>query len=133
MVQPKNFWYVASPYSAVGLTGQLARELMEDRFRSVRAFMGWAMRANMIVYSPIVQCHQIATIYNLPTDHEFWLKFDEAMIKGGGGVIVLCIDGWQESFGVRGEVALAHSSGFPVLYAIRDLQETYVLRNDPPR
>src|SRR4030095_14345475 len=129
MVQPKNFWYVASPYTAKGLTGQEAERLREERFRAARAFVGWAMRANMIVYSSIVHNHQIASTYNLPTDHTFWLKFDEAMIKGGGGVIVLCIDGWQESFGVRAEVTLAHSCGFPVLYAVEDPLERYILRN----
>jgi hypothetical protein len=133
MVQPKNYWYVASPYSARGLEGERAKALREKRYRAAMRFVAWALEQKMIVLSSIVHCHELASIYELPKGHEFWLEYDKAMVLGGGGVIVLCIDGWQESFGVRGEVALAHASGCPVLYAIEDPVEDYILRADAPK
>ena len=132
MVQPKHYWYIASPYSAGGLTGERAIALREKRYRAVMRFNVWAIEKKMIAYSPIVHCHEMASLYSLPTGHEFWLAFDKAMVLAGGGVIVLCIDGWQESLGVREEIALAHSSGFPVLFALEDAVEDYVLRADEP-
>lgn len=134
MIQPKNYWYVASPYSAPkGELAEAARLLREKRYRLAMRFVAWAIEKKMIVYSPILHCHDLAIVYELPPGHEFWLAFDKAMVKGGGGVIVLCIDGWQESFGVKTEIALAHSSGFPVLFALEDLVEDYVLRAEEPK
>lgn len=128
---PKNFWYVASPYSAVGTEDPA--KVMEERYREALAFCAWAVRGKMFVYSPIAHWHSVAQRYNLPTDANSWTELNNKLILGGGGVMVLCLPGWKASKGVRQEIAFAHSHGLPVHFAVFDQADSYSIHTHEPR
>jgi len=104
--------YLASPYS------DPEPEVMVQRFRDTMQAAHWCLTHDMIVFSPIVHCHQMAVRYGLPRDYDFWQKYNEAMIGASGGILVLLIDGWFDSKGVRSEVDLAFNRGKPVQHLI---------------
>jgi hypothetical protein len=92
--------YLASPYSHAD---PLIREARFNAACQATADMVLAGRA---VFSPIVHGHPLVR-FGLPTDWSFWQRFDEEHLQRCDEVLVLRIDGWRESVGVRAEIELA--------------------------
>jgi len=103
--------YIASPYS------HESQNVMRDRFHAVCEYAGRMMQAGKVVYSPIAHSHPIAMRVGLPTDWEYWEKFDRVMLQRCTELHVLQIEGWYESEGVRAEVCMAEQLGLPVTYS----------------
>jgi len=101
--------YLASPYTHPD------RDVREIRFRAVCAFAAEMMRQGRHVFSPIAHTHPIAA-HGLPGDWAFWESYDRDMIARCDEVAVLCLPGWEESKGVRAEIAIAVDLGLPVRY-----------------
>lgn len=104
--------YVASPYTHPDNTVQ------EWRFLSVAIVTGWLMNhyQDKSFYSPITHTHPIAIHCKLPGHWEFWKQFDEVMISRSDEIWVLCIDGWETSKGIQGELEIAKEFGLPVKF-----------------
>ena len=103
-----SFIYLASPYS------HSEASIREARFKEAEAATVWFLKQKVWVYSPIVHCHALAKEHNLPTDAGFWQEFNHTMIERSSGVIVLGIEGWQESKGVKDEISFAREMGLEV-------------------
>ena len=56
--------------------------------------------------------------YGLPTDWAFWQRVDVEHLRRCDEVVVLMLDGWDRSAGVREEVRLARELGKPVRYVV---------------
>lgn len=102
--------YLASPYSAE------TPELMQRRYEQVLDYTATKINHGVVVYSPIVHNHPIVVKWGLPTDWEFWKKFDAEMICGADELWVLKLPGWDQSKGVAAEVAIAIDLDIPVTY-----------------
>lgn len=103
-----TYWYIASPYSDPD------PKVSEQRYRAALRATHWCLTHDMIVFSPIVHCHEMAIIYGMPTDFRFWKAYNNAMISGSSGLLVLEIEGWQQSAGVSAEREIAVKAGLPV-------------------
>lgn len=101
--------YLASPYTHPDPA------IQEERFRAVCAYAATMMRQGLRVFSPIAHTHHIA-LCGLPGGWEFWEAYDRDMIARCDEVAVLCLPGWEESTGVRAEIAIAAELGLPVRY-----------------
>lgn len=110
----KGYQYLASPYSHPDATIREARYL-----EAVRA-TALLMNAGEIIFSPIAHSHPIAVNHSLPLDWQFWEAYDRAFIQHCEGVIVLMLDGWRESKGVKAEIEIAKGLGWPVRYLTID-------------
>ncbi|MFK5165356.1 DUF1937 family protein, partial [Propionibacterium freudenreichii] len=66
---------------------------------------------------------------DLPTDWEFWAAYDEAILSSCISLIVLPLDGWQESKGVSAEINIARRMGLPVYRYVDLLDGNYKLEN----
>jgi len=108
--------YLASPYSHPDAA------VMEQRFHDVCRVAGSMMHDGLIVFSPIAHTHSIAVVGKLPRSWEFWGKYDHEFIAASEKVIVLMMDGWLQSKGVRAEILIANSLNIPVEYMEFDLQ-----------
>lgn len=106
--------YLACPYSHKDAS------VREYRFMKANQAAARLMRAGHIIYSPISHTHPIATEGKLPLDWSYWQSVDEFYIGLCERVVVLELDGWQESKGVRAEIAMAEALGKPVSY-MRDV------------
>ncbi len=73
--------------------------------------------AGVKVYSPIAHTHPLAIYGNIdPLAHDIWIPFDEAMMQACEALIVLEMDGWQESKGITHEIDFFVMRGKPVYY-----------------
>ena len=99
--------YLASPYSDPDPA------VREARFDAACAHTATMIRAGRLVYSPIVHSHPLAN-HGLGADWDFWAAHDRAMLGLCEALVVLELPGWQQSVGVRAEVAIARELGLPV-------------------
>lgn len=103
--------YLCSPYSHPD------KRVMARRFIEVCEVAGDLMTQGVVVYSPIAHSHVVAEhSYLPPQDHEFWMRQCLPMVGKCDELIVLMLEGWEESRGIRAEVAQAALEGVPVRY-----------------
>lgn len=103
--------YLASPYSHPDPA------IREDRFQAVCRAAAALIRDGHAVFSPVAHSHPIAA-YGLPTDWAFWETQMRHHLETSAEVVVLTLDGWQESVGVAAEIAIATELGKPVRYLV---------------
>ena len=101
--------YIASPYSHPDPA------VRETRFQAACRAAAELMRRGKIVFSPISHSHGI-TQYGLPKDWQFWEACDRAHLERCDEVVVLMLDGWRESVGVKAEIGIARELGKPVSF-----------------
>lgn len=104
--------YLASPYSH---PDELVRH---DRFAQALQATATMLRDGLIVYSPIVHCHPLARVYDLPTDFAFWQNYNFGILKHAEGLWVLMIDGFESSLGVQNEIIYAKELCIPYHYKL---------------
>ncbi len=105
--------YLASPYSHPSC--HVRRHRFEEACRATAALL----RAGVVVFSPIVHSHCLAT-YGLPTRWDYWQRLDREYLAMCDVVAVLTLRGWRESEGVGAEIELAREFGLPVVYVAPD-------------
>ncbi len=96
--------YVASPYSHDDPS------VRQRRFELVAEFAAHLMRDGLFVYSPIAHTHPIAQ-HGLPLGWDFWEKYDRVMLPRCDRMIVLTLDGWDDSKGVSAEIEIMRAAG----------------------
>lgn len=99
--------YLASPYSGTP-------EQQEQRFNQVCRVAAALMLRGWHVYSPIAHSHWIARLGNLPMGWEFWRGPSLAMVAVCSKLVVVTMDGWRKSVGVRAEIEMAQQLDKPV-------------------
>lgn len=70
-------------------------------------------------YSPIVHCHELAKIGDLPKDGSFWKQYDFHMLELAEELHILRLDGWTSSEGIKNELThfmVFHKPGRRVEY-----------------
>ena len=102
--------YLASPYTHEDPLIEI------ERFKAACKAAGEMFASGHFVFSSIAHCHPIALEYGLPTDFKFFADYDRLMIDKCDELIVLRLDGWKDSVGVKGEVRYAESIGLQVRY-----------------
>jgi len=105
-----SFIYLACPYS------HPSHEVRQQRFEAVNRCAADLMRLGHVVYSPISHNHPIALAHDFPKGWEFWGRMDEVFIRLAHKVYILQLPGWQESEGVRAEIALAQRFYKPIVH-----------------
>lgn len=110
--------YLACPYSHKDRTVELAR------FACVNLVAGKLMLKGHIVFSPISHSTPIAQyIPGSNNDHGFWLEQDFAFVDWAEALYVLCLPGWEQSFGVAMEIKRAKGQNKPIHYIDENLKE----------
>lgn len=102
--------YLASPYSHED--GRVRARRYQAAVAAVAAFMNRGEH----VFSPIVHSYPVAIAHSLPGEWEFWAEYDECMVSRCDRLVVLQLEGWDNSRGIAAEVAIAERLGIPVIY-----------------
>lgn len=102
--------YLASPYTHED------PKVREIRYNIVSRKTAELACAGLHVFSPIVNSHPLAEKYDLPKNFDFWEDFDKEMILLAEFVLVLKIDGWEDSEGITSELAFCKEQGVPVFF-----------------
>jgi len=112
--------YLACPYS------HASKQVREDRFAAVNLAAGHLMRRGRFVFSPISHTHPIAMACELPFGFDYWEAYDKAILDHCCDVVVLTLDGWEDSVGVQAEIAYAKELGLPTtMMAMSDIRNRY--------
>lgn len=101
--------YLAIPYS------HKDEEVKELRYEIANCISAYLMRMGAIVFSPITHSHPLVK-YGLPTDYEYWKTQDESFMDTCASIIVITLDGYEESNGVNSEIMYMTNSDKPVHY-----------------
>lgn len=115
-----GLYYLASPYSSND------PYIRERRYLDVLKIGADLTTLGLVLIEPIAMSHHQAQRFNLPTGYDFWQHRDRRFIDLCCAVIICTLDGWQESVGVRDEIAYAHAQGKPVYYLNPDRLELTV-------
>jgi hypothetical protein len=101
--------YLASPYSHPDPT------VRQQRFAAACAATAVLLRAGHQVFAPVVHGHPLTT-HGIPGDWSFWEPQARWLIERCDELVVLTIDGWQDSVGVQAELQHARDLQKPVRY-----------------
>ena len=115
LIPSEGYMYLASPYSH---PDPFVREM---RYLWTMHEMTLMLQEGMAVYSPIVHCHELAKIADLPREAAFWMKYNFTMLAAAEILGVLMLPGWKESVGVTEEISkardnLAGGSAIEIMY-----------------
>ena len=106
-----GYIYLASPYSHPD------PDTLERRFEAACRGAAELMEEGNIVFSPIVHSHPVEKLGMEQTyGWEFWKHQDIEFLKDADKVVVLMLDGWEDSIGVSEEIRIAEAAGIPVEY-----------------
>lgn len=105
-----TFWYLGSPYSKYP-TG-----LYDAFFQACRA-RGLLVRAGILCFCPVVHSHNVAEICGMdPRSHAIWMPSERPIMEAAMGLIVLKLEGWDESVGLAEEIDFFREKNLPVVY-----------------
>jgi len=106
----KPLIYLASSY------GHRDPAVMQDRYELVCQAAADMVAEGQMAISPIAYGHTLLGYREMPGDWEFWQAFCISLLAKCDRMIVLQMDGWQESRGVQAEIRYAETNGIPVDY-----------------
>lgn len=104
---PPPLIYLAHPY----IRSPEENYNMAAKYAAERVLQGEFIIAPVLMYHPIKKKH------SLPSDTEWWLRYDFQLLAACDELRVLMLPGWQQSVGVKNEIAMAKSLGKPITYA----------------
>lgn len=102
--------YLAGPYT------HFDPSVMEDRYQEHMRHLAHLLNEGLVVFSPIVSWHVVADVHHLPIDWTFWRYLDLAILERCDRLIVLMLDGWQDSVGTTAEIDFAKLKPIPIEY-----------------
>ena len=107
----KSLVYLACPYSHPD------PEVRGARFRAVNQAAAVLVGAGVHVFSPITHTHPLLLTGGLPHGWSYWEEYDRAVLSTCLALVVLQLEGWDQSEGVRGEVSIAGQLGMACYFA----------------
>ena len=102
--------YLASPYT------HHDPAIRQARFEAACRAAGAILRSGEQVFSPIAHSHPIAELCELPKAFDWWQPNNHAWLDRCNILVVLRLDGWDRSAGVRVETEHAKAAGKLVMY-----------------
>lgn len=69
-----------------------------------------------MVHSPIVEHHELAWTYMLPTEADFWERQNRRVLEACDFLFVLTLPGWEDSKGLAQEIEWAGELGMRTFY-----------------
>lgn len=105
--------YLACPYSHKDESIKL------ERFHRANVAAAFLIKLGHVVYSPISMTHPIDQILiedGCFFDSSYWVNFDETFMNICEAIVILKIDGWNLSSGVKREIEYFKNKGIDPLF-----------------
>lgn len=99
--------YLSSPYSHKAWT------IRQQRFIAACAAAAHLFKQGYFVFSPIAHCHPVKEVSDLLGDYGYWKDYNLCMIRKSDILMVLKLEGWADSIGVREEIRAARDFQLP--------------------
>lgn len=101
--------YLAAPF------GHPDEIIRNQRFAQVNQYAVQLIQAGHLVYSPLTHNVTLAS-FGLKNGWDYWQSFDCAMLFRCDKLLLLQLEGWQDSKGVQAELAFAEQQNIPIEY-----------------
>lgn len=102
--------YVSGPYTSDDIDVQV------ERYRAHKRYTASLIRMQLVAFSPIVHCHELAIDYELPKGYEFWRVQCLGMLAKAEMMHVMKLEGWEDSVGTQDEIDFAMSNNISLIY-----------------
>jgi hypothetical protein len=102
--------YLASPFSDAN------KKVMEERVLAACRCAGRLISSGVSVFSPIAHNVAIIRASGISTGWQIWSDYDKFMLARCDRLLVLRLEGWEKSDGVREEIKYARELGIPIEY-----------------
>ena len=99
--------YIACPY------WHPAPEVRSYRRKIAVSYADMLTRAGVLNYSPLTYTERYAN-EDIPED--YWIRHGLEMVKACDEMHILCMPGWEESRGIKGELRAARENNLKVMY-----------------
>jgi hypothetical protein len=119
MLANKPVIYLAGPYTNDAPAAADRRSLPEKRlarFNAVTEVARILIEKKEIVFSPLTMTHPIDVRMSHDPGSEFWVDFDEAFMTHCSAIAVLKLPGWDQSSGVKRELAHFAAKGIEPIW-----------------
>ena len=100
--------YLASPYSHPDPT------VRDERFQAACRAAAKLMLGGQCVFAPIPHSVPIEEQFPEMQGFDFWMSMDLPILARCTKIVVLTLDGWEKSRGVKRELEYAHEHGIPI-------------------
>lgn len=122
-------FYLSGPYS------HKDPNVLDQRHQAHVEAAAWLMEEGFTVFSPICHSHHIGQHINRALDEAFWMRQDVAFIPSCLRLVVLMIEGWEQSRGTQIEIACAQSADIELyrLMPDADVLGGYILEKGTPQ
>ncbi|HLD16226.1 MAG TPA: DUF1937 family protein [Coxiellaceae bacterium] len=121
-----SFYYLSNPYQ--GTEAQ-----RKERAHLAAETTLFLLKQGIPVFSPIVHNHSLVQeMPELSTEERrlLFLPFDFVMLKVAKRMIVLKLEGWEHSHGVKAEINFCEEHHIPVVYAnLEELKTPEILNS----
>jgi hypothetical protein len=106
-----SFIYISNPYNG-------SDQEKEDRTLIAAKVCASLLRSEIHSWSPIVHNHAMMANnhFTLEERQSLILDFDFSLLRAAKSMIVLKIDGWKKSYGVKKEIELCEECSIPIFY-----------------
>jgi hypothetical protein len=101
--------YLASPYSHPD------KQIQEENFKQISRIAAKMAAKGEVAISPITYGHTLVGFNpDMPTTWEFWEEFCLSILIHCSKMIVVKMQGWENSKGIKGEIEFALKHGIEV-------------------
>lgn len=109
--------YVAAPY------GDPDPSVVAQRMQAYLTVDAILLKQGKFTVSPLAK-HFGLTVSQSPSDWKYWQSYSRAMLDQCEALIVIKLNGWDHSVGVKGEIEYAHHINLPIYYVDEQGQMT---------
>ncbi len=107
--------------------GQDDPKIRKLRVESVSYFCAQKMREGIVVFCPLIHNYYILK-YGLPIGWTYWEKFNSELLCRSDRLLVLKIEGWENSEGILAEITIARKLKIPIDYHEFDVSEDFLAK-----
>lgn len=101
--------YIGSPYTHEDPF------IMEDRYQKTLKATATLLKEGFHVISPVVHCHPLSLKFTLPPHFDFWKEYNLKILEKCDILLVLNIEGYLYSKGLKGECNFAKAKGIKII------------------
>jgi len=125
MNQNRFIWYLANPFTDKN------DDVMNERLKKSIDASITLLKNDIFSFSPIAYNGAWSRdSYQLPVEWAFWEVYDKTFLDHMNGLLVLQLEGWQNSVGVQAEIEYALNQNMPIIYVtMEDLNNDEMIRS----
>lgn len=98
--------YLAAPYNSHDL------KIIQKRMETIYGVISRFIKDDVHIVTPLFM-HEVVKRYDIAGDYLFWERYCLNILKRCDKMVVLCLDGWEDSLGVQGEIEFCSSHNIP--------------------